>query len=406
MLKIAIKDLKLFLSDKRLVIVTFVVPIALISLFSLAFGGGGSRTSQPTRLVIADEDQTAQSKEVIAKLDSSKIFTIIIVPVDQVESLVKKGDESSVLVLHKGLKDSLEAGKTAPIELRYDAARTPELGMLKGALIGRLMEITGTRSMEKKAIQNFEAQNPGMDEVTRKHIREDISKNFSGSVSGDLQKSMLKSTPVIAEKENSPGLVQAVAGTAIMMLLFAVVSMGASLLDEKQEGTLKKLLYSPLSPNSVLFGKMLYANSISIVQLTVMFLFSGIVFGLNLGQNIPGLVIMILVTAFACSSFGTFVASFAKSRQQVQGLATLIIMIMSGIGGSMIPLFLMPAWMQKIAVFSVNYWGIQGFYDIFWRQLPVTDPTFLTRVAILLVMGLVLNIISLQLFRKNVLSLA
>lgn len=48
---------------------------------------------------------------------------------------------------------------------------------------------------------------------------------------------------------------------------------------------------------------------------------------------------------------------------QARGLSTLIILIMSAIGGSMIPLFLMPAIMKKIAVFSVNYWGIQENSD-------------------------------------------
>src|SRR6185436_17963589 len=107
---------------------------------------------------------------------------------------------------------------------------------------------------------------------------------------------------------------------------------------------------------------MLSPNIISMSQLTVMFLFAWIVFGLDITLNIPSLMLMISATAFACSSFGVFLASFAKSRQQVQGLSTLIILVMSAVGGSMIPLFLMPSWMQKIAVVSVNYWGIQGFY--------------------------------------------
>ena len=70
---------------------------------------------------------------------------------------------------------------------------------------------------------------------------------------------------------------------------------------------------------------------------------------------------MILTTAFAVSSFGIFLVAIAKSRQQLSGLSTIVIMAMSAIGGSMVPLFIMPAIMQKIAVVSVNYWGIQGF---------------------------------------------
>jgi len=406
MIKIAIKDLKLFMSDKRALILTFIVPIALISLFALAFGGQTSTESRPARLIIADEDKTDQSKRVIAELDSAEEFDVTVVTLEEAEGLVKKGDESSVLVLHAGLKDSIEAGSTAPIELKYDESKSAEIGILKGALIGKLIGIVSIKAMEKKTLRDFNTKNPQLDSVSRKEITAEISKNFSGGESKNMQDSMLKSTPLVAEAETSPGLVQAVSGTAIMMLLFSVVGMGASLLDEKQEGTLKKLLYSPLSPNNILFGKMLSSNLISIAQLTVMFLFAWLVFGLDITLNIPGLILMIIATAFACSSFGVFLASFAKSRQQVQGLSTLIILIMSAVGGSMIPLFLMPLWMQKISVVSVNYWGIQGFYDIFWRMLPVSDPTFLTRVCILFLIGMVLNTVAAQLFKKNVLNLA
>lgn len=115
---------------------------------------------------------------------------------------------------------------------------------------------------------------------------------------------------------------------------------------------------------------------------------------------------MIFATAFACSSFGVFLASIAKSRSQVQGISTLIILTMSAIGGSMIPIFVMPVFMQKMAIISVNYWGIQGFYDIFWRMLPASDPTFITRVAVLFTIGIVLNLVSVTLYRRNILKIA
>jgi len=151
---------------------------------------------------------------------------------------------------------------------------------------------------------------------------------------------------------------------------------------------------------------MVSANLIAMAQLLVMFLFSWIVFGLNIKQNIPGLILMIVATAFACSGFGVFLASIAKSRAQVQGMTTLIVLTMSAIGGSMIPSFIMPSWMQHMAVVSVNYWSIQGFYDIFWRVLPVTSPVFLMRVGVLFGIGIVLNAIAIRLYKRNIKNIA
>jgi ABC-type multidrug transport system permease subunit len=127
---------------------------------------------------------------------------------------------------------------------------------------------------------------------------------------------------------------------------------------------------------------------------------------LDILPHIPSLILMIVATAYACSSFGVLLASIAKTRQQVQSFSTLIVMVMSCIGGSMIPTFAMPAFMQKMSVFSVNYWSVQGFYDIFWRMLPVQDTTFLSRVLVLVLIGTAFNGIALMFFRKNVLKIA
>jgi len=408
MVQIALKDLKLFFANKRATLLTFAVPMVLITLFAFAFGGVGRKKGEtmPTRLIVADVDNTGESKDVIAQLDSLKEFEVILKNIDEAENLVKKGDEAAVLIFHKGFSDSLNVGNNPPIEFKYDAAKEAEVGILRGALTGNLMGMIGGKSMSKTIVNKFDAENQNLDAETRDKIHAQILNNFSPEETKKQSRSILKVTPLVAEEENSPGLVHAVAGTAIMMLLFSVSGMGASLLDEKQEGTLKKLLYSPLAPNSILYGKILSTNLISISQLAVMFIFANLVFGLDIYSHLFSLLLMIAATAFACSSFGVLLASFSKTRQQVQGLSTMIILVMSCIGGSMIPTFAMPSFMQKISAFSVNYWGIQGFYDIFWRMLPLTDPTFLSRILVLVLIGIVLNFIALQMFKKNILKIA
>jgi ABC-type multidrug transport system permease subunit len=147
---------------------------------------------------------------------------------------------------------------------------------------------------------------------------------------------------------------------------------------------------------------MLFAFFISVLQLTTMFLFAWLVFKMDLSVNILALILMIIATSFAVSGLGIFLAAVAKTRQQAQNLSTIIILVMSAIGGSMIPLFIMPPILQKIALLSVNYWGIQGFYDIFWRVLPLAE--ILPKIIILLCIGLVMTIISILLFKKRIMK--
>lgn len=396
MFTIALKDIRLFLNDKRGLLMAFAVPIALITLFAFAFGGAGrgDEAPEPRELVIADMDQSDESKMMIAKLDSLEEFLVIITTKDSAEMYVKKGDIAAAFIVKEGFEDSLHAWKAAPLEMIYDEAEGPEVAIMQGALYGRLNAYVGER---RAMLPEMRSQAPDSMFLVALGMAEKMRSQRLVSVT---------QTSVIREKQNSAGLVHAVAGTAIMMLLFSVTAMGMSMLDEKQEGTLKKLIMAPISPTSILLGKMISVNIISMAQLAIMFIYGWLVFGLDITSHVPSLLLMIFCTAFACSSFGVFLVSFAKSRNQVQGMSTLIIMTMSALGGSMVPSFVMPVFMQKLGVITVNYWGVQGFYDIFWRDLAFTDPTFLTRVVVLLCIGIVLNLVAVRLFKKNVLSLA
>ncbi len=133
---------------------------------------------------------------------------------------------------------------------------------------------------------------------------------------GDIKMTKL----VRSTNDNQLGLIQAVAGTAVMWLLFSVVGVGMSILDEKHEGTLTRLLYTPpTNPVNILFSKMISANVISILQLLIMFLFASLAFGLEIYSNLGGMLINIIATAFACSSFGILLASLAKTDLKYKG---------------------------------------------------------------------------------------
>ena len=404
MIKICIKDLKLFFADRKGVLLSFLLPIALITLFALAFGGmGGGRSEfNPIALPIVNLDSTKTIEKIIADIDSTKELIVENRTLENSKELVKKGNRIGVLIFYKGFEDSLKLSKELPMELMYDEAREIEMGMLQSVLIGNLMQNIGTKVMKQDIEKNIVEQYPGLGSEELNVILNDIDAQFNqGSGTNNMN---LKLTSIVGEtKDANLGLIQAVAGVAVLMLLFSVAALGSGLLEEKEQGTLKKLLYSPIKKNNILYGKMLAGLFVSILQLTIMFVFAWLAFGLNLGIDIPSLILMIIATAFACSSFGIFLASIAKSRQQVNSLSMIIILVMSAIGGSMIPLFIMPAFMQNIAVLSVNYWAIQGFYDIFWRELAFADVSI--NAAVLFGIGIFVSVISVFMFKRNVLKI-
>jgi ABC-2 type transport system permease protein len=399
MFKLFKKDLILFFHDQRSVILTFLLPLILITLFAFAYGSIGTYNgrSEPVNLLVSDLDQTSSSKEIIHKIDSLEDIRIIVSDSIKFKELVIKGKYACALIIYKGFQDSLEAGNATQIELVYDRSREMEVGILQQNLLSILMSSTG-KIIVRKSIENYlEDQFPDIDKSTSDKI-------LRAAIKDDNNKLAIKWTSIVGEKNDTKlGLIQAVAGTAILMLLFSVAGVGTSILEEKENGTINRLLYSPLKSSTILYGKMLFAFFISILQLTTMFLFAWIIFSMDLSVNIPGLILMILATSFAVSGLGIFLAAIAKTRQQAQNLSTIIILIMSAIGGSMIPLFIMPAILQKIALLSVNYWGIQGFYDLFWRCLPL--EAILPKILVLTGIGTVMTLASIWLFNKRIMKM-
>jgi ABC-2 type transport system permease protein len=398
MFKLFKKDLILFLHDHRSVILTFLLPVILITLFAFAYGsiGAFNGRSEPVKLLVTDMDQSSSSKEIIHKIDS--IEDIITIVSDSLKSkeLVIKGEYPCALIIYKGFHDSLEYGSSSPVELVFDRSREMEISILQQNLITILMSSTS----EIRIKRNIEKYLKELFPDDENDIGDDI---FGKVIKNDGNKQEIKWTPVVGIKNDTKlGLIQAVAGTAILMLLFSVAGVGTSILEEKENGTINRLLYSPLKGSTILYSKMLFAFFISILQLTAMFLYAWLILNLDMSVSIPGLILMILATSFAVSSLGIFLAAIARTRQQAQNLSTIIILIMSAIGGSMIPLFIMPALLQKIALISVNYWGIQGFYDLFWRSLPL--KAILPKIGILFGIGVIMMLASIQVFKKKIMK--
>jgi ABC-type Na+ efflux pump permease subunit len=399
MFKLFKKDLILFLHDQRSVILTFLLPVILITLFAFAYGSIGAYDgrSEPVKLLVTDLDKTMSSKEIIYKIDSLEDIIIIVSDSIKPKELVIKGEYACALIIYNGFQDSLEYGNSTPIELVYDRSREMEIGILQQNLISTLMSSTGEIIVKKSIEKYLQDQFPSID----KGISDNILKT---AIKKDNNKLSIKWTSIVGEKNDTKlGLIQAVAGTAILMLLFSVAGVGTSILEEKENGTINRLLCSPLKGSTILYSKMLFAFFISILQLTAMFLFAWLILNMDMSVNIPGLILMIIATSFAVSSLGIFLAAVAKTRQQAQNLGTIIILVMSAVGGSMIPLFIMPSILQKIALLSVNYWGIQGFYDLFWRVLPLEE--ILPKILILMSIGVVMTLASIQLFKKRIMKL-
>jgi ABC-2 type transport system permease protein len=163
------------------------------------------------------------------------------------------------------------------------------------------------------------------------------------------------------------------AGIGVMFVLFSMSAAAAALLDEVDTGTLERLLGARVGMGRLLFSKWIFYAAIGAAQVVVMFVWGELVFGMGLWSpnHLAGFALMTLFTTAAASAFGILMATLCRTRAQLQGLSTTIILIMSALGGSMIPRFVMPRFVQTTSVFTFNGWAMDGYLKVFWND----DPT-------------------------------
>lgn len=92
-----------------------------------------------------------------------------------------------------------------------------------------------------------------------------------------------------------------------------------------------------------------------------------------------------------------FLSVLGKTEQAANAIGWAIMLVMAMLGGGMIPLFIMPAWMQNISHISPVKWGILALEGAIWRNFTISE--MLLPCAILLGVGAVFFIIGVKAFR-------
>jgi ABC-2 type transport system permease protein len=406
--------------DRGALALSFILPVVFFSIFAVIFGGRGNGPRK-VKVIVADEDRSRASERLVQGLEGESSLTVITRPaavkgVEQAEYMgataeaaVKAGNVSVAVVIPKGYGEHPMAfgprdeGRPT-IELLKDPSDmiAPEVvtGLLQKVGMTSMRDVMaeeGTKSLERFAGSLTKEQRERLDEGV-KYLREypNAAAN-EGSGAGEGQIIPVTTRAVVGQNHEDMISFYA-AAIGVMFLLFTASGAAGALLDEAESGTLDRVLSSRVTMTSLLLGKVAYNSVLAFTQLVVMFLWGWAVFKLDFWTHIPGFLVMGVCTALAVASFGMLLASVCGTRAQLGALSTLVILVMSSIGGSMFPRFLMPEGMQKAGLLTINAWAIDGFTKIFWRDEPVSH--LWPQVAVLLGIAVVLFAVARRVARR------
>jgi len=164
-----------------------------------------------------------------------------------------------------------------------------------------------------------------------------------------------------------------IGATAILFLLFSAMQGAAISLDERKSGISDRLLVGPAGATAMLTGKFLFLTLIGTIQAAIIVAVGHFAFGVPVIDHLPALALACLGSAALASAIALFVASLSGSAAQMNTVSTFIVLLFSAIGGSMVPRFMMPDWLQSLGRFTPNHWSIEAFYGILARGQSALD---------------------------------
>lgn len=389
---ISLKDMLVVGKDRGAWMLLLVTPLVVIVVASFALAPAFQENGINAKLLVSNNDIGQAGREFVKAIESNENVTILSATDDECKNLEQGKDKYTVgLVIPADFSTKVLSGAPSELEVYVD----PSNNVTRPILVGMINEIT----MRMSAVQI----------ATSVAVTETLKFQPSaeaGAVAGDAAAEASKQAgdqPIKAtvtnakeQKDVNPFDTQ-VPGYAVMFLLFGVLGSAEGLLEERDKGTLGRLLVAPVSRASILGGKLLAQFIVGLIQITLLFAVGHFVFDMSLGNSIPGLALMITVTAFTATAFGILLASLVKTRRQMSAIGVLAVLLMSALGGSWWPLEIVPDFMQKLGHVTINAWALDGINDLILRAGTFTE--ILPDAGVLFAYGVICFIVGISFFK-------
>ena len=402
-MQLALKDLKLLLRDRTAAFFILAFPILMGLFFGMMGGTSGSERGK-IKLAVVDEDESELSRRFVSALERNENLSVSAAKLDTAREQVRKAESTGMLVIPQGFSQS--AGifwePQPELQLGADPARAAEGAMLEGFTMQAMSELIQYRIERPadflpslaKAREAF-ANDTQIDLVTRQlgaTMFRTLEQFIGGLPAGEKAKAgEAPSNPVAAPSiqlakirkidVTSKAQTLSVGGETIKLrsrwdisfpqaMLWGVLGCAAgfaiSIARERGGGTLQRLLASPLSLRQILLGKALACLLASILVIGMLTLL-GWLLGMR-PESYPKLAVAGVCTAICFSGVMMIVSNLGKSEQSVSGVGWGINLMMAMLGGCMIPVMFMPAFIQQASVISPVRWAILAIEGSVWRS--------------------------------------
>jgi ABC-2 type transport system permease protein len=392
------KEYLLLSRDIAGIIVLFAMPMVLIVIMSLMQEVGWNAIAKEPKVnvLFVDNDLDSIGINMGKGLRNSGYFNISDsvygrpATIASARAAVKKGDYLIAIVVPKGVTKTLRAN------VRVSVAKTlAGFGLINPRLVSNLaqraadtitlfFDPTIRKAFKNAVVSSIKEFNYRSETgMIFRSFNQEISKQFPDFQPPEIEYreslEFREVFPNYKEEEEVPTTVQHnVPAWAIFAMFFIIIPLTGSMIKEREEGSLARLMSMPVSYIELLLSKVTVYFVVCLIQ-TLLMILSGIYIlplfhipPLVIGNHLVAIIAMTIVTALAALGYGILVGTVANTHQQAAAFGAVSIIILAAIGGVWVPTYLMPPIMQHVAPISPLNWGMTGFYNIFLRQAGIS----------------------------------
>lgn len=383
-MRVAGKDIKIFLKERGTLLYLFVVPL----LFILAFGGatamGGDPKEEAISLPVVNLDEGSQaSGTLIEALDQSGGIQCVAYDEAQAKSDLDKGKINRVLTIPLNYDTELMAGQAVTLRLvngpEANPAKTEAVHRVVSGVAADLSLMTQLMASFRQMADMQATANSEQQAFTAEIILDQAQSQYARA----------QTDPLLAVEESWPeGLEEDehavnplslyVPGFTVLFIFLTAQTTAQSIYEEKKVGSFRRLLAAPISKITILAGKMTPNFFIGLAQIFVLFAAGVLLFpllgleGMSLGDDPLALVLLCLVILLCSTSLGVLIAALARTQGQISGLSSVVLWVF---GFAAIWFAQLPSTelFDTISKVIPHYWANAAFLDLFVRGQGLGD---------------------------------
>ena len=346
-------DLRLYLTDRRAIVIGVVVPIFIAAFFGYVFGGNGAAEA-PGKIPIAlvDEDQSAVSRAIAADLGGESMVEVQTLDRSKAEERIRAGKVQVAAIIPRNFG-------AASMQALFSGMAKPRIELL----------IDPSQAISGHIVEGLFAQH-GMQEITKEAFA-----GASGRAAPGLQRGLSMPYVIATTKVTSAGNVpyngyaHSFAGMTTQFILLAGIDAGILLLLARERGIWQRLRAAPLSKTEFVLARTIATVLISLFQFMLIYTAAIAIFGVRIRGSVTGFAALAVALCLLNAAFGLMLASLGRSPAATRGFAVMATLLLVMVGGAWVPSFVFPNWLQRVSLAAPTRWAVDGLDAMSWRGL-------------------------------------